>query len=264
MGFVKSLEEIAANMRATADFYDARMLMVFWETKAEIVARLLPPPLEPTAQPLVTAFVADYPRTNFDVTYRESALFIRASFGGVEGNYCLAMPVTNDIAMAGGREIFGFPKKMADVHFYREGPSAGGWTERRGIRFMELRAKLTGTFNDAGAQGLLAGMSPGADGSIQAVSYNFKHFPAAEGGGFDYHPRLVRQVTALNPKEVLLGEAQIELRPSAYDPWAEVEVVKPLGAVLLVGDNSMLSGEVVAECDSMQFAPYAFLKWDMT
>jgi hypothetical protein len=43
-----------------------------------------------------------------------------------------------------------------------------------------------------------------------------------------------------------------------------VEVVKPLGAVLLVGDNSMLSGEVVAECDSMQFAPYAFLKWDMT
>ncbi len=263
MGFVKTLEEIGASMRATADFYDARMLMVFWETKVDILARLLPPPLQPTAQPLVTAFVADYPRTNFDVAYRESALFIRASFQGVEGNYCLAMPVTNDIAMAGGREIFGFPKKIGDVHFFREGQSAGGWTERRGIRFMELRAKLTGTFNAANAQDFLAAMNPGEDGAIHAVSYNFKHFPAPEGGGFDYRPRLVRQVTALHPKEVVLGEAEIELCPSAYDPWADVEVMRVLGAVLLVGDNSMLAGEVVAECDTVEFAPYAFLKWDM-
>ncbi len=32
MGFVKLFEAIMANMRATADFYDAEMLMVFWET----------------------------------------------------------------------------------------------------------------------------------------------------------------------------------------------------------------------------------------
>ena len=77
MGFVKSLESIVAANRETADFYDAEMLVVFWETKPDIVARLLPPPLQPAAQPLVTAFVANYPSTNFDVTYRESALFLR-------------------------------------------------------------------------------------------------------------------------------------------------------------------------------------------
>src|SRR5512136_2111901 len=117
MGFVKTFEEIMTNTRATADFYDAEMLMVFWETKPEVVAKLLPAPLNPAAIPLAMAFVAWYPSTNFDVTYHESALFVRARYNGEEGNYCLSMPVTSDIAMAAGREFYGFPKKMADVHF---------------------------------------------------------------------------------------------------------------------------------------------------
>jgi acetoacetate decarboxylase len=263
MGFVKSFQEIMANIRPTADFFDAEILMVFWETKPEIIARLLPPPLKPAKDPVAMAFVAFYPRTNFDVTYKESALFVRAAYNGEEGNYCLAMPVTNDIAMAGGREVFGYPKKMAEIHFARNNGLAQGWTERRGVRFMEVRARLTGKFNDEEAQKKLMETTLENDGSIRGISYNFKHFPAPEGGAFDYNPRLVRQETILRPKEMLLGEAEIILKASDYDPWAEVEVVKMLGALYTKGDNSMLGGKVVAEVDLMQFAPYAFLKWDM-
>ena len=263
MGFVKSFQEIMANIRATADFYDAEMLTVFWETKPEIIARLLPAPLKPAGEPVAMAFVANYPRTNFDVVYKESALFIRAAYNGEEGNYCLAMPVTNDIAMAGGREVFGFPKKIADIDITRQGETVSGWTERRGVRFMEVRARLTGKFNDAQAQERLMSMAAGNDGSIKGISYNFKYFPAPEGGAFDYNPRLVRQETVLRPKQMLFGEAEIILKPSDYDPWAEVEVVKMLGALYTVGDNSMLGGKVVAEVDFLQFTPFAFLKWDM-
>jgi len=263
MGFVKSFEEILAARRDTADFYDAEMLAVFWETKPEIVARLLPPPLKPADYPLVRAFVANYPRTNFDVTYRESALFLSAVHNGVQGNYCLAMPVTNDIAMAGGREKFGFPKKMAEIHIAKEQDVAYGWTERRGVRFMEIRAKLTGKFNQPEAQEILIDPSFFTNGQAKGFSYNFKNFPAPEGDGFDYNPRLVLQETLLKPKHISMGEAEIILRHSDYDPWAEVEVVKPLGAIYTVGDNTMLAGKTVAEVNPMQFAPYAFLKWDM-
>jgi acetoacetate decarboxylase len=166
------------------------------------------------------------------------------------------------MAMAGGREVYGFPKKMADIHMYRDGDLVGGWTERRGVRFMELQAKLTGSFNDASAQDKIMGMAS-ADGKIRGLSYNFKYFPAPEGGAADYNPRLVRQETVLGPKTLQFGEASVTLRPSDYDPWAEVEVVKVLGAMYSVGDNSMLKGSVVAEVDFLQFAPYAFLKWDM-
>ena len=70
MGFVKDFEQTMSNACATLDFYDAEMLTVFWETKPEIVARLLPPPLKPASSPIAYAFVASYPRTIFYVIYK--------------------------------------------------------------------------------------------------------------------------------------------------------------------------------------------------
>jgi acetoacetate decarboxylase len=263
--FVKTYQEIMATIRPmTFDFYGAEMLTIFWETKPEIVAKLLPPPLKPANRPVAMAFVANYPRTNFDLAYKESGLFLRAVFNGEEGGYCLSMPVTDDITMASGREIRGFPKKMADIHFKRDGHSVEGWTERRGIRFMEVRAKLTGKFNEPAAQEIIwAIRKVGTDGSINVITYNFKYFPAPEGGAFDYNPRLVKVDSVNRPKEMLVGEAEIILRRSGYDPWVEVEVVKMLGALYTVGDYSMLRAKTIAEVGPVEFAPYSFIKWDM-
>jgi hypothetical protein len=59
-----------------------------------------------------------------------------------------------------------------------------------------------------------------------------------------------------------MGEAEIILRHSDYDPWAEVVAVQALGAVYTVGDNSMPAGKTVAEVNPMEFAPYGSLKRD--
>ena len=261
MGFVKSLQDIVKNMSETADFFDAEMLVVTWETRPEIIRGLLPRPLEPGKRPLVTAFVAHYPRTNFDVSYLESALFISAEFEGTPGNYCLSMPVTNDIAMAAGREMYGYPKKMAQISLEKNGNKITGWTERRGIRFMEIRADLNGKFNTEDAMQIMT-ENARTDGERNALSYNFKHFPAPDGKGFDYNPRLISQETILRPKKMEIGQAEIILKSSGYDPWSEVEVVRMLGAVYFVGDNSMIKGKVVAEVNPLEFAPFAFLRWD--
>ncbi len=262
MGFVKSYEELAKIAVETADFYDAEMLTIFWETKLEIAKRLLPPPLKPAGRPLVTAFVAHYPRTNFGPSYLEGALFLRAWFDGKEGSYCLAMPVTDDLAMAAGREKFGFPKKLANIEFKYNRDYAEGWLERHGVRFFEVRAKLSGKPNAEDFQDVFAEVFGSNKEGAVATSYNFKCFLAPDGGGFDYDPRLVRQETILRPNVVEWGEAEVVLRPSDYDPWSEVEIVRMLGAVYTVGNNSMLGGSVVAEVDPVAFAPYAFLKWD--
>jgi acetoacetate decarboxylase len=263
MGFVKTYEEIMANVRPSADFYDAEMLNVFWETDPDAVKKLLPPPLEPVDNPIAMAFVAWYPATNFDVTYRETALFLMARFKETEGSYCLSMSVTNDMAMAGGREVFGFPKKMADIHYNREGNVVKGWAERRDIRFMEISATLDGEFNSPDAAQLFMNRDINNDGSFTGTAFNFKHFPAPEGGTFDYQPRLIIQETVFKPKETLFGKGDIIITPSPYDPWNDVPVVRMLGAMYTRGNNSMLGGKVLAEADLIPFLPYAFLKWDM-
>ena len=259
MGFVKTLEEAAENYREKAEFYDAEVLTVYFETKVEIVEKLLPPPLKPSQIPVGAAFVANYPKTNFGVTYQESALFLMAEHNGEEGAFCLAMPVTNDMAMIGGREVFGYPKKMAEISFQREGNDLRGWTERHGIRFFEVKAKLTGKFNDLDAQQFIIETR---ESNPDIVVYNFKYFPSPDRTGFDFHPRLIREVVKFNSKKQEMGEAELIFRSSEHDPWADVEVVKVLGAIYTVGDNTMLPGSVVAEVDQTEFVPYAFMKID--
>ena len=43
MGFVKTVEEISEKYQLNGEFYDAEVLTVFFETKPEVVERLLPP-----------------------------------------------------------------------------------------------------------------------------------------------------------------------------------------------------------------------------
>lgn len=258
MGFVKTKEEMAKIFRETYDFYDAEMLTVYYETKPEIVEHLLPPPLKPPAMPIAFVFVANYPKTNFGISYLESAIFVRATFNGEEGNYCLSMPVTNDMALIGGREMFGYPKKIARIQIGREGKKVVGWTERHDVRFLDIKANLTGTFNVPEVQDFFA-----QAGGTAAVMYNFKFFPAPDGMGFDYKPRLIREEVLIGPKSVEFGEAELTLKSSPNDPWGDVEVVRVLGAIYTIGDNSMKKGSVVAEADPTEFTPYAIHKVDI-
>ena len=261
MSFVKTPQELVQMSQRNAEFNDAEMVFAFWLTTPEITARLLPAPLEPAAIPLASAFIANYPRTNFSLPYREAALFLMVQYGQDQGSYCLSMPVTDDMAMAAGRETFGFPKKIAQIHLDQTPDRIQGYVERNGIRFIELEfavneQSVPDNFKDLIQNSLAFYQTSGTP------TYLFKSFTSPDNQSFDYPPRLVRQKTIFRPKTIEWGQAQVKLNPSNSDPWHEVEVISPLGAMRIVGDNTMLSGDVLAEVDPIQFAPYAFNKWD--
>ena len=136
-----------------------------------------------------------------------------------------------------------------------------GLTERHGQCFLQMRANLTGKLNAEDAPIILAEVFNIGASSV-VTTYNFKYFPAPEGNGFDYSPRLIREEVEFRPRSIEVGEAELLLQPSESDPWAEVEVVRTLGAIYTIGNNSMRKGNVVAETDPMAFAPYAFMKLD--
>ncbi len=265
MSFLRTSGGFMSN-RETADFYDAEMLAVYWQTKPDIIKRLLPPPLKPAEMPIIFAFVADYPRTNFGSIYKEAAVFLSCEYEGIEGGYCLAMPVTDDMALVAGREVFGYPKKLANIHFRKEKRDVEGWSERHGTRYFEVKAKLNGRPNSPEFIQLVAertGGTPGGSKDIIQVCYNYKHFPSPDGNYFDYKPRLIREEVVFRPSELKLGSAQLILKSSESDPWGELEIEEILGAIYLKGTNSMLKGYVVAELEHEKFIPYSFLKWDI-
>ncbi len=261
MGFVKTPKELEELRRSSFDFYDAEFLTVFWETKPEIVKHLLPPPLKPAKYPVVQAMIANYPRTNFGVIYKEAALFLFGEYGGVIGVYCLAMPVDNDMAMIGGREVFGYPKKIAKIHFKKDEKNFEGWVERHGIQYFELKANLNNKLNEKDALkiSLDLGLDPNKPGS---TIYNYKYFRSPLYEGFDYNPRLVREEITMQASELLMGEAEVKLNESKYDPWSELEVERVLGCMYLKCNSQMQPGEIVAEIEQEKFEPYSFMKLD--
>jgi acetoacetate decarboxylase len=262
MGFVKTPQELKQLDQMKFDFYDAEMVFVFWLTKSEVVERLLPPPLKPGALPLAIAFVANYPSTSFSLPYREAALFLLAQYEQTQRNYCLSMPVTDDMAMAGGREKFGFPKKMAQVQLGQAGGKTQGYVERNGVRFFELEftvdeQSVPEDFKNMIQEGFAFHQETGNRGN-----YLIKSFGAPDDQIFDYPPRLIRQNTVMRPKTIEWGQAHIKLIPSNYDPWYEVEIATPIGAMRIVGDNTMLPGQVLTELDPVAYLPYSFARWD--
>jgi acetoacetate decarboxylase len=262
MGFVKTPQELFDLSQMKIEFYNAEIVFSFWLTQPEIIERLLPPPLKPAGIPIASAFVANYPRTSFGPPYNEAALFLLAQYEEVLGNYCLAMPVTGDMAMAGGREKFGFPKKMAQqIQLNQTNGETHGLVERNGVRFFELKFKPDEEAVDENFKAMIQ-QGFGFHQDSGAGSYLFKCFQAPDGQSFDYPPRLIRQVTVFRPKTIEWGLVQIKLTPSECDPWYEVEVVQPIGAMRTIGDNTMLPGQVLAEVDPVEFAPYAFTRWD--
>jgi len=238
------------------------MLTVLWETKPEIVKHLLPPPLKPVSKPIAFAFIATYPSTNQGVPYKEGALILRCEYNGEMGNYYLAMPVTDDRAMIGGREIFGFPKKIANVTLERKDNSVHAYSERLGVKNIEIKAELTGKFNDLETPKIIKelGLLPGR--RKNTINYNFKYFPAPNKEGFDYDPWLVKQQTSVQPKSLEMGFAEVKLNSTDHDPWAEVEIVRLLGALYLKTDNEMLPGEALIQVDPEEFLPFSYSKWD--
>jgi len=250
MGFVKSEEELGKYFGLSVrEFPGAEMLGMIYETEPDIVARVLPPPLKPATESWALCFVAHYPVTNLGPGYREGALFVRCQFQGEVGNYCLSMPIDDEARMHNGRDIYGFPKKLATIRLERHGNRVEGSIERVGRRFVTLRADLMGKMDQ-----LPLKVGP---------TFLFKFSPSVGlGRGFDGPVFLVRQRTEIEMKSFEMGSGEIVFQDSPHDPWSEIKVTNIIASYYLVSTNRMLPGEIVGEADPAGFLPYSFLKTD--
>jgi acetoacetate decarboxylase len=255
--FVKDPDEIVKFGSRPKTFYNAEMLHVYWETKNEIIQRILPPPLQPVSRPLVHAFVAHYPATSFCPSYREAALFVLAEYKGEVGEYCLSMPISDDIAMGMGREICGFPKKLADIEIKKSGDQIEGTVGRHGISFFSVKANLKGQLNRVDSQSILD-----AHYGSGLPIFNIKYSQAIDGSGFDLPPTLVKQNTTMDVHELQSGEVKVSMKDSPHDPWAELEIVSLLGGVYAVSTSVLLRGTILEKLIPKEFLPYSYLRWD--
>jgi acetoacetate decarboxylase len=243
MRYPVDIEDLARRRAAEPGFTGARIFLAAYRTDPQAVADSLPPGFTPAEVPTASVFVAEYPETNFGSVYREAALMVACSFAGEPGNLCLGMVVDDDTALIGGREVYGFPKKMADIRLAIEGSRVRGSAARRGITFLEIAADLSAPVD--------------LPAPPTTPIFLVKGFPSAALDGLEWAPKVVRMQNRMTTRETRLASGlQVTLRESELDRWAAIPAVEPILGAHVVADFAMTAGRVVGELDPIACAPW--------
>ena len=121
---------------------DAWVAALEVDVRREVAQAWLAPGLVASTPARATLFFARYARTGFGVAYQECGLLLHARHRRRDVASCAWMVVDDDTALILGREVLGFPKKMAEIRLEEREGRAVGTVSRRGVELMRLEATI--------------------------------------------------------------------------------------------------------------------------
>lgn len=214
-------------------FVNREFLILTYRTDMDALRAVVPEPLEVTEPVVKYEFIRMPDSTGFG-DYTESGQVIPVSFRGQKGGYVHSMYLNDDAPIAGGREIWGFPKKLADPSLKVEKNTLVGTLDVGSVRV------ATGTMGYKHKAMDLDKVRT----SLEAPGFLLKIIPHV-----DCTPRICELVryhlTDLTIKGAWEGPAGLELHDHALAPVAELPVLEVLSAVHILTDLTLGLGEVV-------------------
>lgn len=215
-------------------FFNREFLVITYRTDPAKLRAVVPEPLT-IEEPLVNYEFIRMPDSTGFGDYTESGQVIPVSHNGVAGNYTHAMYLNDHPATAGGRELWGFPKKIATAHLETFSDTLVGTLDYGPLRV------ATGTMGykhqplDAEALGRSLAKTP---------NYLLKVMPHVDGSARVCE--LVRfYLQNIQMKGAWSGPAALEFAAHARAPVAELPVLEVVGAKHFVADLTLGLGEVV-------------------
>jgi acetoacetate decarboxylase len=214
-------------------FVNREFLIISYRTDPDALAAVIPAPLEMTDPIVKFEFIRMPDSTGFG-DYTEAGQVIPVRFRGVHGSYVHAMFLDCEPPIAGGREIWGFPKKLASPQLRVEKDTIGGIL-RYGpvpVALATMGYKHRAVSHDK----ILAALSE--------PSFLLKIIPHVDGT-----PRICELVRyfceEITMKGAWEGPAALELFQHALAPVASLPVREVISGVHILSDLTLGLGEVV-------------------
>lgn len=214
-------------------FVNREFLVITYRTDMEALRAVVPAPLE-VVEPLVKfEFIRMPDSTGFgDCT--ESGQVIPVAFRGEKGGYVHAMYLDDESPIAGGREIWGFPKKLAQPRLQVEKDTLVGTLDVGSLRIANATMGYKHRHFDAAR----------AKAAVEAPAFLLKIIPHV-----DCTPRIC-ELVRYRAKDVTVkgaweGPARLELFHHALAPVADLPVREVVSAVHVLTDLTLGLGAVV-------------------
>ena len=213
-------------------FVNREFLIVTYRTDAAALRAVVPEPLE-VDEPLVRYEFIRMPDSTGFGDYTETGQVIPVRYKGEHGAVH-SMFLDDDAPIAGGRELWGFPKKLAATALAVEKDTLIGTLDYGPVRVATATMGYKHRVLDAGrvleslkAPGFLLKIVPHVDGTAricELVKYCLEDIVV---------------------KGAWSGPAALELRPHALAPVAELPVLEVLSAAHILTDLTLGLGTVV-------------------
>ena len=199
-------------------FFNREFFIITYETDLDLLKAVVPEPLEVT-EPIVKYEFIRMPDSNGFGSYTETGQVIQVQYQGEIGGYSHAMYLDDLSPIVAGRELWGFPKKLATVSLNVVSDTLVGRLGYTGIDVAigTMGYKYAALDHEKCAQalsapGFLLKMLPHVDGSLricELVRYrleNIKVKSAWSGpAALQYFEHALAPVTRLPIKRVLSG-----------------------------------------------------------
>ena len=214
-------------------FVDREFLIITYKTDLDALRAVVPEPLE-VAEPLVKFEFIRMPDSTGFGDYTESGQVIPVTFRGKPGSYVHAMYLDDEGPIAGGRELWGFPKKLAAPRLAVETDTLLGTLDYGPVRIATGSMGYKHRTLDHGKvlEGLLA------------PNYMLKIIPHVDGT-----PRILEIVRyfleEVTVKGAWSGPAALQLAHHALAPVADLPVREVVGGAHIVTDLTLGLGQVV-------------------
>jgi acetoacetate decarboxylase len=216
-------------------FTNREYLIITYRTDAAKLREVVPEPLElDQREALVKYEFIRMPDSNGFGDYTESGQVIPVSFRGRKGSYTHCMFLNDEGPIAGGRELWGFPKKLAQPTLRTEIDTLVGTLDYGPLRV------ATGTMGYKHRAADLAQVKA----SLAAPNFLLKIIPHVDGT-----PRIC-ELVEYDLEDVVLkgawaGPAALQLSHHALAPVAELPVLEIVSAVHILADLTLGLGKVV-------------------
>jgi acetoacetate decarboxylase len=231
--------------KTTPDIWSQAVTAVY-ETEPEIIAALLPPPLEPGERPLVRITITRVEMPGLPV-FGAGWIGVQARHADRLGEYPIFMPMTTEQSVIGGREINGEPKKLAEVDVDRDGDQVRASIARMGSVVCEVVGRISET-------------RPNYE--IEKTDFWFKLSPSCEQAGvLDQDPLLVygEKTERSRVHEGIDGE--LILKEAPLDPVADLVVVRMVDLNWTERASTQV-GRVIGPVPRAGLAPYLHQRYD--
>jgi acetoacetate decarboxylase len=214
-------------------FVNREYLIITYRTDPERLRAVVPEPLEVTEPVVKYEFIRMPDSTGFG-DYTETGQVIPVSFQGRRGGYTHCMFLNDEPPIAGGRELWGFPKKLASPSLRTEIDMLVGTLDYGPVRV------ATGTMAYKHKQVDLAAIKA----TLSAPNFLLKIIPHVDGSAricelVEYY---LEDITI---KGAWTGPGTLSLSQHAMAPIAELPVLEVLSTVHILSDLTLGLGKVV-------------------